>query len=143
MARNVFVDTGAWYALLDRRDNRHGEMAAAVQSLISAGTRLVTTDYVVDESCSLAKVRAGSLAATRFLDLLDGTAALDLEWVGPERFAKAKSLFRKYRDQDFSFTDCTSFTVMRERRIAQALTTDRHFRIAGFEILPARRRSGR
>lgn len=138
MAREVFVDTGAWYALIDRRDAAHGRTAALVRELILGGVRLVTTDYVLDESCTLAKVRAGAEAANRLLDLLDGTAALDLEWIGPERFARAKTLFRKFRDQAFSFTDCTSFATMRERRLTQALTTDDHFRIAGFELLPAR-----
>ncbi|MBX6364692.1 MAG: type II toxin-antitoxin system VapC family toxin [Gemmatimonadetes bacterium] len=136
MARSVFVDTSGWYALIDRRDAAHGAVAALVRDLIGDGARLVTTDYVVDESCTLAKVRAGAVAAGRLLDLLHGTAALDLEWIGPERFDRARSLFRKHHDQAFSFTDCASFAVMRERRIAEAITTDDHFRVAGFQALP-------
>jgi predicted nucleic acid-binding protein len=33
-------------------------------------------------------------------------------------------------------TDCTSFVVMKERRIRAALTSDRHFRQAKFDVLP-------
>ena len=126
MARSVFVDSGAWYALVDRRDAAHARMAVAVQGLIREGVRLVTTDYVIDESCTLAKARAGPVAAGRLLDLLEGTAAVDFEWIGAERFDRAKALFRKQADQAFSFTDCTSFAVMRERRITQAITGDDH-----------------
>lgn len=43
-----------------------------------------------------------------------------------------------HRDKDYSFTDCTSFAVMRELRLREALTTDRHFRQAGFGVLPGR-----
>jgi uncharacterized protein len=136
MARSVFVDTSAWYALIDRRDAGHSRMTALVRRLIKAGARLVTTDYVVDESCTLAKARIGSLAAVRLLDLLSQTVAVDLEWIGPERFDRADALFRKYDDQAFSFTDCTSFAVMRERRIREVITDDDHFRIAGFRLLP-------
>jgi uncharacterized protein len=136
MARSVFVDTWGWYALIDRRDPGHGATKDAVERLIRENVRLVSTDYVVDESCTLAKARAGSEAALRLLDLLTGTAALDLEWIGPDRFDRAEALFRKYRDQAFSFTDCTSFAVMRERRISEVITSDDHFRIMGFQLLP-------
>jgi len=42
-------------------------------------------------------------------------------------------------DKDFSFTDCTSFVLMREMRLTQALTTDSHFRQMGFQVVPAAR----
>ncbi|MEX2526668.1 MAG: PIN domain-containing protein [Gemmatimonadota bacterium] len=138
MARSVFVDTSGWYALIDRRDVDHAATMDTVERVICGGTRLVSTDYVIDESCTLAKARAGSEAALRLLDLLNGTAALDLEWIGPDRFYRAEALFRKYRDQRFSFTDCTSFAVMRERGIGEVITGDEHFRIMGFQLLPAR-----
>lgn len=138
MAASVFVDTSGWYALIDRKDPEHPFVSALVARLIKDGSRLVTTDYVVDESCTLAKARSGSLMAFRLLDLINKTAALDLEWIGAERFRLAEDQFRKYHDQAFSFTDCTSFVVMRERRISEAITTDEHFRIAGFGLLPRR-----
>ena len=136
MARSVFVDTSGWYALIDRRDTSHVATKDAVERVIREGARLISTDYVVDESCTLAKVRAGHEAALRLLDLLNGTAALDLERIDAERFDRAEGLFRKYGDQAFSFTDCTSFAVMRERRMREVITRDTHFRIMGFEILP-------
>lgn len=136
MAADVFVDTSGWYALIDRRDVGHDATVATVERVIRDGGRLVSTDYVIDESCTLAKARAGSEAALRLLDLLNGTSALDREWIGAERFARAEALFRQYRDQAFSFTDCTSFVVMQERRLQQVITGDDHFRIMGFELLP-------
>jgi uncharacterized protein len=136
MARSVFVDSWGWYSLINRRDVHHGAIRALVQGLIRDGVRLVSTDYVLDESCTLVKARAGSDAALRLLDMLNGTAALELEWVTPDRFLQAEALFRKYRDQAFSFTDCTSFAVMQERRLREVITMDDHFRIMGFQLLP-------
>jgi predicted nucleic acid-binding protein len=49
---------------------------------------------------------------------------------------RARALFFRYRAKDFSFTDCTSFALMRELRLREALTIDRHFRQAGFQMLP-------
>lgn len=135
MAGDVFVDTSGWYAVIDRRDAHHRRARDLIGRLLSAGSRLITTDYVVDEACTLAKARAGAVAATRLLDLLRDTRAVEWEWIGSERFARAEARFRKQTDQAFSFTDCTSFEVMRERSLRSALTSDADFRSAGFEPL--------
>lgn len=138
MAGRTFVDSSGWYALIDRRDAHHEAVADLARHLVTTGTRLVTTDYVIDESCTLAKARSGSLMALRLLDVLHGTSAVDLEWIGPERFERAEAALRRYADQAFSFTDCTSFIVMRELGIGDAITTDGHFRVAGFNVQPER-----
>ena len=135
MAADVFVDTSGWYAVIDRRDRYHRRAEEAIRGLLKVGRRLITTDYVVDEAGTLAKARAGALAATRLLDLLRESRAVEWEWIGSDRFARAEARFRKQADQAFSFTDCTSFEVMRERSLRAALTSDHHFRIAGFEPL--------
>jgi predicted nucleic acid-binding protein len=63
--------------------------------------------------------------------------------VGPDCANLARELFFRYRDKEFSFTDCTSFVVMRQLRIREALTTDRHFVQAGFGVKPETRRRPR
>lgn len=136
MVRRVFVDTSGWYALIDRNDPDHERAVTFVRGLLGDGGRLVSTDYVLDESYTLARARSGSRAAFRLMDLIGSTAGLDLEWVGSARFERAGSIFRRYEDQSFSFTDCTSFVVMRELGLTDALTRDRHFRIAGFGMVP-------
>jgi len=133
MSRSAFVDTSGWYALIDRRDPAHRKAASTVRRLLEGGTRLLTTDYVVDEACTLTRMRAGPIGAERLLELLAATSALDMEWIGPDRFEAAKAMFRKHRDQGYSFTDCTSFVVMEERKITEVLTTDRHFAVRGFQ----------
>jgi predicted nucleic acid-binding protein len=55
-----------------------------------------------------------------------------LEWIGPDRFHGAATLFEKHADKEWSFTDCVSFVVMRELGIRDAFTTDHHFEQAGF-----------
>ena len=58
------------------------------------------------------------------------------ESIDRDRAERARAIFFRYRDKDFSFTDCTSFAIMRELRLRAALTTDRHFRQAGFDLVP-------
>jgi len=131
----VFADTSAIYALVNRKDPSHDAAKAEVEKLLRGGRRLVTTDYVVTESINLGNARGGSVVALRVLDLVEQSQALKIEWVGVERFEVAKRFFRKHSDHGYSFTDCTSFVVMQEFQLTDALTTDRHFRSAGFHVL--------
>lgn len=48
---------------------------------------------------------------------------------------EATKLYIKRSDKDWSLTDCTSFVLMRQRGIAEALTGDHHFAQAGFTAL--------
>ena len=139
MAREVFADSSGLYALLDSRDPLHTEARRCVARLEKSGTDLVLTDYIIDEACTLAKARAGGSAAMRLLDLIEQSEAFKLIWIGESRFNAASALFRKHTDQGYSFTDCTSFIVMRELKLREALTADRHFAGAGFRalLLPA------
>jgi predicted nucleic acid-binding protein len=133
--REVFADTSALYALVDRNDAGHAAAKREVGRLVDTDRRIVTTDYIVAETVNLGNARGGALVANRVLDLVEQSSGIRLEWIGTDRFDAAKVFFRKHSDHGYSFTDCTSFVVMRELRLADALTTDRHFREAGFTVL--------
>jgi len=95
----------------------------------------VTSDYIVTETANLANARGATLVARRILDLLERTAGIRLEWIGSLRFEATKAYFRKHADHGYSFTDCSSFVLMCELKVTDALTTDHHFSKAGFRIL--------
>jgi predicted nucleic acid-binding protein len=134
-SREIFVDTSGLYALVDRRDAHHPAARSVVERLLRAGRRFVATDYVLAEAVNLANARSGTRVAIRVLDLIEQTAAIRIEWIGTSRFDFTKAFFRKHSDHPYSFTDCTSFVVMRELKLSQALTTDHHFSQAGFDAL--------
>jgi predicted nucleic acid-binding protein len=71
----------------------------------------------------------------RLLDFVEKSAGFRTLWVGEERFSAAKAYFRKHADHGYSFSDCTSFILMRELKISDALTADHHFVEAGFRAL--------
>lgn len=138
MARgDVFVDTSGLYALVDRRDSRHVAARDVVVKLVRGGRRLVLTDQIVVESVNLANARSGKRVGVRVLDLIEQSAGIRMEWIGSTRFDATKAFFRKHADHGYSFTDCSSFVVMRELGLRSALTSDNHFAAAGFDVLLA------
>lgn len=135
----VFVDTAGWMACADGADPAHIRSCAARDAALEAGQTLVTTDFVVDETLTLIRFRLALVAAEAWWQQVDRSPRLRWERVDSDRFEKARALFFQYRDKDFSFTDCTSFVIMRELRLTHAITTDRHFRQMGFQVLPRQR----
>ena len=131
-AADVFMDSAGFLALWDGADEHHESALRLQADLVRKRRRFMTTEYVVDEIVTLLLVRHSHEAAVDFLDTIERSESLRLEWIGPDRFRAAASLFRKHSDKEWSFTDCVSFATMNELRIREAFTTDHHFKQAGF-----------
>jgi len=74
--------------------------------------------------------------ASRFVRTVLGASSITLIWIDPEHFGAALDLFERHRDKRWSFTDCTSFVVMRDLGTTEAFAFDRNFEEAGFTRLP-------
>jgi uncharacterized protein len=134
--RALFVDTAGWMACADAADPAHRRACAARDTALETGALLVTTDYVVDETLTLLQMRLGHAAAEAWWTQVDGSSRMRWEWIDAQRAEKARAIFFRHRDKRYSFTDCTSFVVMRELKLREALTTDGRFRQVGFQVLP-------
>jgi len=134
--RGLFVDTAGWVACADAADSAHAGAVAARDQWLEGGGLLITTDYIVDETLTLLRVRLGINAAEAWWSQIEASSRLRWEFIGPERADAARGIFFRYRDKDFSFTDCTSFIVMRQLKLREALTADRHFSQMGFRVKP-------
>ncbi len=128
----VFVDTSGWYALADGRDPHH---EAAKGWFEQNALPLVTTDYVLDETLTFIRMKLGHPLAVDFGGRLLGSALAQLVPVTLEDRDAAWEIFKKFKDQKFSFTDCTSFAVMKRLGLKQALTADKHFQVMGFTLV--------
>ncbi|MEI8079104.1 MAG: PIN domain-containing protein [bacterium] len=134
---SIFIDTSGFFALLSTTDRDHRTAAAILKQAARAGTRLVTSDYVLSETATLLKARGGVHLCEHLLVAVAHSDKLAVVHVTTELFDQTAALFLHRRDQAFSFTDCSSFCVMRRQGLSRALTRDQHFQIAGFVPLLA------
>jgi len=129
----IFTDTSALYMLLDRDDPRHAQCKA----FVARNTRpLLTSDYVLDEIITNVRYDFGHQVARALGDRLLRSNFCPVLPVEPADRDAAWEIFCQYADQDFSFTDCTSFTLMRRLGVQEAFAFDHHFWTAGFVVLP-------
>ncbi|MGH8244886.1 MAG: type II toxin-antitoxin system VapC family toxin [Gammaproteobacteria bacterium] len=140
----LFVDTWGWLVLEDSKHSAHAAVHELRQAYAHAGVAWVTTDYVLDETITRLFSRRPFDEARQFcagVFRAQESGALQLETITPQRFAQAYRLRLRYRDKPrVSFTDLTSFVVMKELGIQLALTEDAHFTQVqmGFQVLPKR-----
>ena len=130
----IFVDTSAFYALLDGDDAEHSRALTLWEGDPPGEGGLVTTNYVVLESMALLQSRLGMPAVRVFREAI--LPLTRVEWIDEVVHAKAVSAFIAADRRGLSLVDLSSFETMRRLGIRSAFTFDRHFRQHGFEIVP-------
>ena len=83
-------------------------------------------------------LRAKTHGVNVFMDAILSAAKdgkIIIERIGEARWEKAWALIKKYQDKpDISFVDFTSFVVMKEAGISEALTADKHYEDVGMGL---------
>jgi hypothetical protein len=138
----VFVDTSAFVALENRRDRSHERAVRAYRRLLREGASLQTSDYVFDETVTLLGRRAGYQVAVAWGRRMLSSALFELAIVDRAILEGSLDILDGAGDQAFSFTDCTSFALMRARDVASAFAFDDDFARFGFDVVPRRTSSG-
>ena len=133
----IFIDTSAWYASEVEDDINHEKAREFLGELASGKHGVaVATDYVLDETLTLLQSKRGLPAALTFIEKVKASKSVQIFWINESTFEKALGPFKKTSASPWSFTDCTSFALMKDLSISEAFTFDCHFKQAGFQKLP-------
>ena len=132
---NVFIDTSAWVAVEIGKDQNHIRAKNILKDLINNKYFLIMTDYIYDETITELVVSSGNEYAIKFGEKILKSSIVEMVIIDKEDIKEALDFKKKYNDKDFSFTDCTSFVIMKRLGITKAFSFDKHFEQAGFEVL--------
>lgn len=132
----VFIDSSGIIAAFDARDAGHSVAVDAWRSLARTGQALLTTQLVLAEIVTHLRRRAGWEVSRRVGEALLSSRGIEIVGLDDDQLQAAWREFVRNPDPKLSFCDAASFVLMRERGIQGALTFDRHFADAGFEVLP-------
>lgn len=132
---SVFIDTSALIALVHPRDQYHSTIHAYFERS-GESMRGMTSNLVLAEFLSFFARHGNLEAALRFHDKMLQNADLKVLWVDLPLHRESSDLLSKFSDQRLSFTDASSFAIMKKERLTQVLTFDENFRKAGFQSLP-------
>ncbi len=130
----IFVDSGAWFAAAVPSDRRYAE---AHRWMGQNREKLLTSDYVVDETLTLLRTRCEPNRAITLGNQFFRGDLKAIHYLTEEDIQAAWDVFHRYSDKEWSFTDCTSKVVMERLQLITAFAFDRHFhQFGGIAIVP-------
>ncbi len=130
----LFIDTSAFFALLDHDDAQHSTAKRVWKDLLREDGTLLTSNYVLVECFALMQNRLGLRAVRDFQESI--LPLIQVEYVDPEMHRAGVSALLAASRRNLSLVDCVSFEVMRTLGIKAVFTFDIHFREQGFSINP-------
>ncbi|HID62830.1 MAG TPA: PIN domain-containing protein [Anaerolineae bacterium] len=133
------VDSGFLYALVNRREDRHQDVAAVVELLKEP---MILPISALTEVCYLIGRDLGPAELAAFVQsLADGD--LILEGLTRDDLRRAAGVLAQYADVRVDFVDATIVALAERLKVTRILTLDRrHFELfrprhcVAFEILP-------
>ena len=129
----IYVDTSAFFALMDRSDKYHQQASILWSHLLDDNVALITSNYVVGETVDLLQKRIGFDAA--YIWHRDILGILEVWWVNEEGHQKAYELWRNLGRKQLSLVDCVSIVTMHQHQIERAFCFKMNFTNYGFELL--------
>ena len=132
----LFLDTSFLIALEAADDQFHPSASRFWRSFLNDPDTLVTTSFVLDEVATYFNSRGHHSKAIDIGRYLMTSPSVRLMHVDAEMFQDGWRWLARHEDKRYSLTDCVSFVVMKQLKIKAALTFDKHFAQAGFQMLP-------
>ena len=131
---DIFVDTSGWASYFDSREPSHKSATQIYRDVRLAGFKIVTTNYVITELIALlaSPLRLPRGRIITFVEGVTTSPYVEVVHIDEELHRQAWTLLKARQDKDWSLVDCSSFVLMEELGITQALTADHHFEQAGF-----------
>jgi uncharacterized protein len=130
----TFVDTSAFFAVLDADDQMHQKARREWERLLETDTAFRTTNYVLVETSALLQHRIGMDGLRLFA--ADVVPVLDIIWVDAGMHLSAHHSLLVAAQRELSLVDCVSFEAMRRLGIENVFSFDAHFAQQGFQVLP-------
>ena len=142
MVVEIFLDTGFIISLFNKNDKNHKNAKKIMMKTFEKdyNTVFIYSDYIFDELITFMKRRKISPSIIQ----KNGDKILKSKlWtkvpISETLFQKSWKMMKKFADKSWSFTDVSSFVLMKEFNIKYFLSYDDHFlqypEISSWEIL--------
>lgn len=134
MPNKVFIDTSGWAELFIATESYHQQAKEWFTKTRKQNIELVTSNYVVAELVALlnSPLRVPRYQLFQYVDAVKTASYVDIIYIDTARETAAWSLLKSRSDKTWSLVDATSFIIMQQLGLQEALTTDHHFEQAGF-----------
>ena len=123
----IFVDSSAIAALIIKNDDNHKKALTSLKQMTKMNVELILSNFAVAETYNLIAVRVYPGKAREWLL----TNTWTVERVSAADELEAYKIIEKYADKRYSYTDATSFALIKRLGLDLAFTFDHHFKQYG------------
>jgi predicted nucleic acid-binding protein len=128
----IFIDTSYFLALVNGRDKYH---QAAKTIAAQVAPPFVTSEAVMFELGNALARPPHRMLGIQALRQIRADKNIEIVPISPDLFAQTVAFYQSRPDKAWGLTDCSSFVIMQQRALREALTADTHFEQAGFTRL--------
>ncbi|MBU1704133.1 MAG: PIN domain-containing protein [Nanoarchaeota archaeon] len=132
----VFCDTSFLVAYYNRRDENHAHAHRWIRSIQKSKTEFLISDYIFDEVLTVLLSRSSKELSIAVGKKILESRQITIIKINEEVFFKTWDIYQKYTDKEWSFTDCSSYVLMKGLGIQKGASFDPHFSQFGLEVLP-------
>ncbi|MFO7295339.1 MAG: PIN domain-containing protein [Clostridia bacterium] len=136
---SIFLDTGAWIALVNSRDQWHQQAKKTYQMMPRYWER-VSSIMVISETYTFLRYRMHADVAIQFLRIIEEAEEegyLKVHYLDYGIRKLSEQILHDFQDQNLSYVDATSIAIMKLLGIRKVFGFDHHFLISGFELVPS------
>jgi predicted nucleic acid-binding protein len=132
----LFANASFFVAYHNLKDVNHQAARDLVQEFEGRSVLMVTTDYIFDEVMTVLLVKGSKDLAIRAGRAILQDPTIEILRIDEELFNEAWEIFQNFKDKEWSFTDCTSYVLMKKLDIGTGISFDKHFKQFGVQVMP-------
>lgn len=129
----IFIDTGAFFSALDHNDTFH-KKSIKIWSLLNE-SHLITSEFILIETATLIRMRIGIKESITFINKIEKNKEIEVIKINRDLSDNGWTYFKKFNDKTYSYVDCTSYSILKERNITKIFEFDEHFIQMGFSLI--------
>jgi len=129
-----FLDTSFVIALFNKNDKFHRK-GIDLQKSFTDADNFVLSDAIILEIANSLSHPTFRQDIVAFIKAIRKNDNFIIYPINPEIIDKGLKIYSTYKDKYWGLVDCISFSLMKNENISLALTTDNHFKQAGFKAL--------
>jgi uncharacterized protein len=130
MPNSIFVDTSGWASFFIQDQPYYPQALQALSHARTENQAIITTNYIITELVALL-YSPFRLPRNQIFNTIKSRPYIQIIHIDPPTDQAAWELCQNRPDKPWSLVDCSSFIIMQQLNIQQALTTDHHFEQAG------------
>lgn len=127
----IFFDTGVFIALFIKEEQRHKEVTKQYNTYKQIFTQFYTSLYILDELYTRLLYDFGERVAkekVRFMQKVISKKEFLVLDIDEAIFEKSQNVFLKFAEHKLSFTDATTYVLIKDFKLDEVFTLDSGFK---------------